>query len=341
PTQFFMRRKDEVLHEARQPLGAYLNTNPDNLLFVTNATTGGNQIVNSLHLEPGDEILTSDQEYGAMENMWQAFCQRTGARLIRQEIPLPFVDVAEVVETLWQAVTPRTRIIFLSHITSPTALIFPIAEICARARAAGILTVIDGAHAPGQIPLDLDNLGADFYVGNCHKWMCSPKGAGFLYTRPDHQEQIRQLIVGWETGDAVDYIRRNQWTGTRDLAAFLAVPAAIEFMEQNDWATVQQRCHEQASQLRQQLHDELGATLISADSPTWYAQMFSVWFPPTDDIEQLKKTLYEKHHIQLAAGEYREHLSIRISVQAYNSAADLATTRQVLQEALAKQKVAG
>lgn len=336
PTQFFMLRKDDILRNARQPLGAFLNTDPANLLFVTNATFGINQVAHSLHLEPGDEILTSDQEYGAMERTWEAFCQRTGANLIRQELPLPFTDVNEVVEALWRGVTPRTRIIFLSHITSPTALIYPLAEICARARAEGILTVIDGAHAPGQIPVDLDNLGADFYTGNCHKWMCSPKGAGFLYTRPEHQAQVKQLIVSWETEGESDYIRNNQWQGTRDLAPFLTVPAAIEFMAQNDWPTVQQRCHEQARHLRQQFADSLGATLLSADSRDWYAQMFTVLLPFTDPVK-LQEELYAKHRLQLAIGEYKEQLMIRVSIQAYNTDEDLALALHALQEVIACQ----
>lgn len=335
PTYYFMKHAPDALREARQPLGDYLHTNPDNLLFVTNATFGINQIANSLTLVPGDEILTSTHEYGAMEFTWEAFCQRTGARFVRQDIPLPFTDIDAVVDAFWQGVTPRTRIIFLSHITSATALTFPLKPICDRARAAGILTVIDGAHAPGQIPVDLDALGADFYVGNCHKWMCAPKGAGFLYARPEHQPTIKPLVISWDMDGEVDFIKRNQYTGTRDLAPFLAVPAAIAFMAQHDWPSVQQRCHAQARQMRQQLIASLGATPLSNDSTDWYMQLFAVLLPDAHaDAHALQAAIYEAHRLQVVFTTFQEHTGLRISVQGYNTDADLAVALDILQKAL-------
>ncbi len=322
PSLFFSKRANDLLREARTQLAGYLFTSPDNLIFVTNATIGGNYVAQSLDLHSGDEILTTDHEYGAMDRLWEIVCNRTGARYIRQPIPLPINSVEDVVETLWQAVTPRTRLIFMSHITSPTALILPAEAVCRHAREAGILTMIDGAHAPGQIPLNLEALGADFYVGNCHKWMCAPKGAGFLYARPECRSIIMPLIVSWEVDDTSDFVRSTQWQGTRDLAAFLAVPAAIEFMQTHNWEAVQRRCHALASDSRQRLCDWYGVRPLTPDSPEWFAQMFTVLLPPTDPV-QLQAQLYDEQRIQLAIGTWHDQLHLRVSVQGYNDCKDL------------------
>ncbi|MCB8923129.1 MAG: aminotransferase class V-fold PLP-dependent enzyme [Ardenticatenaceae bacterium] len=170
PVHFLVNELPGLLHAAREALGHYLHAPADDLVYVPNATYGVNVVARSLALQPGDEILTSDHEYGACDNAWALVCRKTGAVYRRQPIPLPAAPPQEMAAQFWQGVTPRTKVIFLSHITSPTALTLPVAEICARARQAGILTLVDGAHAPGQLALDLPALGADFYTGNCHKW---------------------------------------------------------------------------------------------------------------------------------------------------------------------------
>ncbi len=237
PIQFFHHDLPALVKETHHALGDYLNVSPDDLALVTNATYGINIISRSLALGPGDEILATDQEYGSCENAWKFACRKTGASYINHPVRLPARSMEEVADEFWQGVTPNTKVIYLSHITSPTAMRLPIEEICRRARQNGILTLIDGAHAPGQIPLDLAAVGADFYAGNCHKWMLCPKGAGFLYSRPEVQHLVEPLVVSWafEPEKAspgghpmVDYFT---WTGTRDPAAFLSIPAAIAFME--------------------------------------------------------------------------------------------------------------
>jgi isopenicillin-N epimerase len=337
PSLFFSRRARDLLKQARQTLAAYLCAHPDNLIFVMNATTGANYVAQSLSLAPGDEVLTTDQEYGAMDRLWEVVCRRAGAAVIRAPIPVPVTSAEDVIESLWQAVTPRTRVVFLSHITSATALIFPVGEICRRARAAGILTMIDGAHAPGQIPVDLSALEVDFYTGNCHKWMCAPKGSAFLYARPEHQHLIGPPVVSWEWEDESDFVRLNQWQGTRDLAAFLAVPAAIEFMEAHEWPSVRARCHDLASDLRRRLCDWYGVVPLAPDSSDWFAQMFTVLLPKTDPV-QLQADLYESHRVQLAIGLWRDCLHARISVQGYNTREDLETMFAGLTEHLAARE---
>jgi len=183
PVEFLGRRFAALIAEARTALGAYVGAGADDLVYVPNATTGLNIVARSLELAPGDEVLATDHEYGALDRTWRFICAKRGARYVRQPVELPITSAEEVVEAVWAGVTDRTRVLFLSHITSPTAIIIPVAELVRRAREAGIITVVDGAHAPGQIPLDLESLGVDFYAGNCHKWMMAPKGSAFLYAR--------------------------------------------------------------------------------------------------------------------------------------------------------------
>jgi isopenicillin-N epimerase len=176
PVEFLGRRFDALLRAARKELGAYLHADPEDLAYVPNATTGLNIVARSLSLQPGDEVLSTGHEYGALDRTWRFIRHKQGARYLSHAPPMPLESREQVVEAVWAGVSERTRVLFLSHITSPTALIFPVEELVHRARTAGLLTVVDGAHTPGQIPIDLAALGADFYVGNCHKWLCAPKG---------------------------------------------------------------------------------------------------------------------------------------------------------------------
>jgi isopenicillin-N epimerase len=170
PVDFLLRRAGDLLAEARAALAAYIGSDTEEVVYASNPTTAANFVAHSLDLQPGDEILTTDHEYGAMDRTWHFICKKTGANYRQHPIPLPVTTPEDFAESFWSAVHPQTKVIFLSHITSPTALIFPVRDICQRARQAGILTIIDGAHAPGQIPLDMGEIGADFYTGACHNW---------------------------------------------------------------------------------------------------------------------------------------------------------------------------
>ncbi len=281
PVEFLGRRINGLLADARSKLGTYLGADPDSLVFVTNATHGINIVARSLELGPGDEVLGTDHEYGAADRTWRFNCRLQGASYLRQPISLPLPSDEEIVEQLWQGVTEHTKLIFISHITSPTAVIFPIAEICKRARAAGILTMIDGAHAPGQVDLSLDELGADFYTGNCHKWLCAPKGAGFLYARPELQEMLQPLVVSWgwesDTPGPSRYIDYFSWVGTADPSAYLSVGAAIDFQHEHNWPDVRKACHELALWANDRLMEITGLPRLRSDDQ--FAQMFSVELP--------------------------------------------------------------
>ncbi len=305
PVAFLGRRVTGLLAESRAALAAYLGVRANDVVYCPNPTTAINAVARNLArpdspvlLEPGDEVLATDHEYGAMDRTWRYVCRLTGAAYIRQPIPLPVTTHAGLVERFWAGVTARTRVIFISHITSPTALTFPVAEICRRARAAGILSIVDGAHAPGQVPLDLAALGADIYTGACHKWLCAPKGSAFLYARPEVQPWLEPLVVSWgweaerlcppaEDGPST-FVDWHEWQGTRDVAAYLAVPAAIAFQEQHGWDAVRRRCHKLARETRERINQLTGlAPICPEESPAivrtaggtesipWFTQFFA------------------------------------------------------------------
>lgn len=326
PVEFLSRRSTGLMATARGRLAEYLGAQAGEIVFFPNPTTAINMVGRSLKLGPGDEILTTDHEYGAMNRTWRFISRQTGARYVARHIPLPVRSREEVVETFWSGVNEHTRVIFVSHITSSTALILPVEEICRQAREAGILTVVDGAHAPGQIPLNLPALGADLYTGACHKWMMAPKGAAFLYARPEVQEMLDPLVVSWgyesEYPSGSQFIDYHEWQGTRDLAAFLSVPAAIEFQERNHWDEVRAACHELGSQTRERLNTITGEASICPDSPEWFGQMFAARLPEGITAKSLVNRLYEEHQIEVATTVWNEENFLRISFQGYNSQED-------------------
>ncbi len=331
PVEFLGRRSAALLDGARSTLAAHVGARSDDLVFVTNATTGVNAVARSLGLGAGDEILATDHEYGACDATWQQVCTQVGAHYRRVPIPLPF-DPGTWADRLLAAATARTRMVFASHITSATALVFPVEALCAAARQRGIATFIDGAHAPGQIALDLQALGADYYTGNCHKWLCAPKGSAFLHVAPPGQAAIEAPVVSWgyiaPEGDAVfdaytgrgPLQRRLQWLGTRDIAAFLAVPAAIDFQRRHDWPARQARCRDLAWDTQQRVLQNNGLSPIAPRQAL--GQMVPI---PVrrGDAQVLQQALFQRHRIEVPVTRHGPHTLVRVSVQAYNTPADL------------------
>ncbi|MCC6208512.1 MAG: aminotransferase class V-fold PLP-dependent enzyme [Gammaproteobacteria bacterium] len=341
PVQFINNELPGLLRDARGVLGEYLNADPDDLVYIPNATFGMNVIARALPLAPGDEVLTTDHEYGAIDNAWLYACHKSGARYVRQPVPFPAASDTAIVDEIWRGVTPRTRVLMLSHITSSTALRLPVETLCARARAAGILTAIDGAHAPGQIPLDLRALGADFYTGNCHKWLCSPKGAAFLYTRCELQPLIEPPVIGWGYGNNrklaqnPDYVDALQWLGTNDLAAYLAVPSAIAFQREHDWPRVRAQCHALLDESLRRVSALTGLPPLY-HSDTQYAQMAVNALPRIHDLAAFNRRLFDHYRIEIPCIEWNGHQFLRIALQGYNSRADI----DVLLAALARELAA-
>ena len=325
PVEFLGRRITTLLAEARAKLAEYVGAATDEVVYFPNPTTAINMVARSLNLKPGDEILTTEHEYGAMDRTWRFVCNKTGARYVHRPIRLPVTSHEEFVEAFWAGTTERTRAIFISHITSPTALIFPVQEICRRAREAGLLSVVDGAHAPGQIPLNLAKLGADLYTGACHKWLCGPKGSAFLYARREVQAWLEPLVVSWgwesETPSGSQFVDHHEWQGTRDVAAFLATPAAIQFQAEHDWGAVRAECHGLASKTRRRIDDLTGLAPICPDSRDWFSQMAAIRLPPVD-VSSLKERLYNDYRVEAPLFKWNDQPFMRVSFQGYNSRTD-------------------
>ncbi len=329
PVSFLATELFDHLKHARQALAEVVGAHADDLAFVPNATFGVNVVAHSLNLDSGDEILTTDHEYGACDNIWEFISRQTGASYVHQPIPLPATSSDEIVEQVWNGVTSRTKVIFISHITSPTALHLPVETICRRAREAGILTVVDGAHAPGQIPVDLSAIQADFYTGNCHKWLSAPKGSAFLYADRDRQELIEPLVVSWGWGENASfttgsrYLDNLQWWGTMDPSAFLSVPAAIQFQKEHNWPAVRRRCHTLVSQAVRRICDLTGLAPLYPHDRGFYHQMAIAPLPTIQDLPAFKERLYEDYRVEVPCVEWNGRQFIRVSVQGYNTQADI------------------
>ncbi len=340
PVEFLGRRASDLMAESRARLGDFLGVNPQDLVYFPNPTTAINMVARSLNLKPGDEILTTNHEYGAMDRTWTFITRKTGAIYISKPIETPVENVDNFVENFLSGVTTHTKVIFISHITSPTALIFPVKEICTRARQMGILTIVDGAHAPGQIELDLRSIDADIYVGACHKWLCAPKGSAFLYAHPSIQDVLEPLVVSWgyesDKPGVSRFIDYHEWQGTRDLAAFLSVPAAIDFQKEHDWPKYRAQCHTLASAARTYINAITGCSAISLDTETWFSQMVSVTLPEQVEPEPLQSMLYHKYNIEVPVYIWNNLPLMRISVQAYNSESDINALISALKSLLSR-----
>lgn len=329
PVYFLQQRLPQLLSDARAKLAQFIGSEHEEVVFVPNPTFAVNALARSLKLGEGDELLTSNHEYGACMNAWRFMQQRVGFKILQQPIELPVASDEEIVDSIWKGVTDQTKVIFLSHITSATALTLPVAEICRRARQRNILTIIDGAHVPGQLELDVKAIDADFYVGTCHKWLCAPKGASLFYARKELQHLVEPLVVGWGWGDVErkfnsgsDFNDYFEWTGTHDPSAYLTVPKAILFQQQHDWPNVRQHCHELANQAIEAACDVPGIHRVHAD--TFFQQMALIELPADTNVDQLKRDLWQAYRIEVPVIPWRDHVFVRISIQAYNTEADVA-----------------
>jgi isopenicillin-N epimerase len=234
PVRFLTGDLPGLLDAARKDVAAFLRADPEGLAFVSNATTGVNAVLQSLRFKPGDELVTNDHEYNATINAMRAVANRDGARLVIARIPFPIAGPGEVLDSILGVVTERTRLVFVSHVTSPTALVLPVHELVAELDRRGIDTLVDGAHAPGMVPVDVDGLGAAYWTANGHKWLCGPKGSAVLWVRADRRDRIHPLVVSHGANDPLTDRTRFRaefdWVGTQDPTAFLALPVAIEWM---------------------------------------------------------------------------------------------------------------
>ncbi|HEY5463016.1 MAG TPA: aminotransferase class V-fold PLP-dependent enzyme [Hanamia sp.] len=340
PSYFMQVKLPEYLKNARGALSDYLQCNADDVVYVTNPTYGVNIVAKSLDLKMGDEVLTTELEYGACDRTWDYYCLKKGAVYVRQKIKFPLKSREDFISQFLKGVSPKTKIIFISHITSTTGLRLPIDEICAFAKEKGILTFIDGAHAPGHVDVNLSTLNADFYTGACHKWMLAPKGSSFLYIKKELQHLFDPLLISWgyksdhpSNSRFLDY---HQLQGTRDYSAFLTVPAAISFMKENDWDTVRDKC-----KTITQNNAERFCTLLNADplcpvTDDFIAQLYSIQLK-INEPEKLHDLLYEKYKIQVPVMPYGNKFYLRYSINAFNSDEDLDKLYSALKEIIMKK----
>ena len=325
-----MRGYGDWMREARVALAGELGATPDDLVGVMNATVGLNIVAQSLPLQPGDEILTTDHEYAALEKTWAYVARRTGAVIKTITVPLPMVNEAAFTAALVDGMTDRTRVLFLSHITSATALVFPIENAITEARQRGIWSVIDGAHVPGHIALNLNALGADFYSGNCHKWLMAPKGSAFLHVRPEWQGLMNPLVIshGWAAEPGPNgafgnstFIDSIEMQGTRDPAAWLTVPAAIRFRHEHDWDRVAAGCSALMHDTAQRIARRTGLAPFSSRA-FCAPQIVAMPIPRCEPLE-LQKALLDQFRIEMPVFRWKDHHIARLSVQGYNTQAEM------------------
>jgi isopenicillin-N epimerase len=351
PVRFLSRELDDRLDTARAALGQFLGADADDLAFVTNATSGVNAVLRSRAFAAGDELLTTDHVYGACRNTLQFVAERTGARVVVVTLPFPVPSPDAVVATVLDRVTPRTRLALLDHVTSPTALVLPVERLCAELGERGVDVLVDGAHAPGMVPLNLTTLGATYYAGNCHKWLCAPKGSAFLWVRGDRHTDVRPLTISHGASATKPGRSRFRlefdWTGTSDPTAWLTVPAALASvggMLPGGWPAVMARNHALALEARRLLCAVAGTAPPCPE--TMVGSLAAVILPdglPTTTIgwrrpDPIQARLFDGWGIEVPVITFpaAPKRLIRISAQLYNTREQF--TR--LGEALAKELVA-
>jgi len=334
PVLFLARSLDERLHAVREAIAGLVNpASPDDLGLVPNTTTGLNAVARSLALGRGDEIVVSSHEYGAMLMLWEEVARIAGATVRVAAIPEPAPSADEIVDAIAAVVTARTRVLFVSHIASVSGIVLPVARICAEARRLGIMSIVDGAHAPGQLPLDLSAIAADVYAGNLHKWVCSPRGSAFVHARPEIQGLIRGPVVswGWKWSGDDAFQGRFGWPGTVDPTAFLAVPSAIAFRRAHQWDAVIRSCRDRLEAAITALEATVGGIPAAARAlraPQLAAVHVDLGHREPADVQRM---LWEQSRIEIPVERIGELTVVRMSVQAYVTDEDC----QALVDALA------
>lgn len=340
PMDFYLRQFDGAIDHAAERLGKWIGAEGRDLVFVDNATVAMNVVAESLPLGPDDEVLLNDHEYGAVFRIWRSVCEKTGAKIVSPTIgigsddqPRRFESASDISEPIIQAITPRTKLIIISHITSPTAIKFPVEEVCRVARERGIPVCIDGPHALAMIDLNLKKIDCDFYCASLHKWLSAPFGSGFLFVHRKWQAKLKPHLTSWGRslgGCPSRWQDSLNWLGTRDPAPFLSVPAAIDFLESVGLENFRSQTHELARYARQQLEPILGQVATIPDSIDWYGSMIAIPLPADvsrkakpNAIHPLQQKLWNEHHIEALVTECHGHRYLRTSCHLYNSRADI------------------
>lgn len=343
PMDFYLRQLEPALDEAAAQLGEFLGADGNDLLFCDNATVAMNIVASSLKLQPDDEVLFTDQEYGAVMRIWRRACDAAQAKIVIARLPRPVTTADEQVMAVMSGVTARTKLIVVSHITSPTAVIFPVEAICQAAAKRGVPVCVDGPHALAMLPVNLRRIGCDFYCASCHKWLSAPFGSGFLYVAKRHQQKLAPPVMSWGgslSGRPAHWQDEFRWLGTRDPAPFLAVPAAIQFLERVGLEAFRQQTHELAQYAWQRIIEITGREPRHPDTREWFGSMIAMPLPPLDNPpkqgirDQLQNPLWERFGIEVPIVNWHNERLLRVSCHLYNSKRDIDHLVHALRETL-------
>jgi len=326
PVQFIAVKGAAHMKTSREALAKFINCNADDLVFTPNPSFAVNIIAKNFKLNEGDQILSTNIEYGATERTWNYYCSKFGALFVKARIQLPVQSKGEFLDQFWKSYSPKTKAVFISHITSATGIILPVKEICERAKELGLITIVDGAHAPGHVKLNLAELKADYYTGACHKWMMTPKGSSFLFVKKEFQNDLDPLIISWgyksDSPSNSQFIDYHQFNGTRDFSAYLTIPKAIEFMNDFNWTEVSNRCKKMVMDNAIRFCELMETEPLAPLNNDFFGQMFSIPIG-TSNADELYKILFNKYRIEIPVARGDGKFYLRYSMNAFNSQDDL------------------
>lgn len=336
PVEIIGRRNLHLIEQAKAPVAQFLSMDASDFGLVTNATEAVNAVLQSLDLSAGDELLTTDHVYHAVRQAMRRTAGLSGATVREVAIPPPVNSPHEIETRLVEALSPRTRLVVVDHVTSPTGLVFPVEAIGAACRQRNIELLVDGAHAPGMVPLDIPAIGATYYAANLHKWCCAPKGSAFLWVCPDRRDRVHPTVVSHYFGEG--FAREFAWQGTRDLSAWLTIPAALSFMADLGWERVMRHNHELAVAAHQMLVRRLGVQSVSPLDGHLIGATATVRLPAPlallgkPELEALQQRLYRAFNIEVPLMQFNGENFLRVSCQVYNTPGDYARLADVIEQ---------
>lgn len=346
PMDFLLREQPGHLWQAREALAEFLQTDPRRLIFTANVTAAINIVASGLMLCSPGEILLTDHEYGAMHWCWERVAQRLGMTIRTFPLPILAKEPGEIVAAARAALSPRTRLFFFSHVLSPTGLVLPAQDLCAEARRHGVVTVVDGAHAPAMIPLALDAIGADFYGANCHKWLLAPTGTGFLHLGKGSEDRLQPLQVSWgwwrdrtqldsrDEAGSTPRIRFFEFEGTRDICPWLAVPAALAFQQSLGYEEIRHHNESLVRMVRERFARIDSLSLATPTYPHLHGFLTAFRLPARADAPTWRKLLWERHRIEVPIVERPEGLLVRVSTHFYNTPDEIERLAVAVEELL-------